>query len=216
MLLVVASELPSDVASVLNGTGRLWKHVTTADAACDIDAESWDGTVVVADDAATLQLMCTALRRELQTQPVIAALPADMLLQAGDHTAKLFDDFVLLPLRDGELDLRLRRALHDEQSSDEASYGVVALNLATYQASVAGRTLDMTYMEYELLKHFVTLPHRVHTREELLREVWGYEYYGGARTVDVHVRRLRAKLGEEHAQLIQTVRSVGYIFGRRT
>ena len=69
-------------------------------------------------------------------------------------------------------------------------------------------------MEYELLKFFVTHPGKVFTREQLLSRVWGYEYYGGARTVDVHVRRLRAKLGEEHANLIQTVRSVGYRFGQ--
>ena len=69
-------------------------------------------------------------------------------------------------------------------------------------------------MEYELLKFFVTHPGKVFTREQLLSRVWGYEYYGGARTVDVHVRRLRAKLGEENANLIQTVRSVGYRFGQ--
>ncbi len=75
------------------------------------------------------------------------------------------------------------------------------------------KPLDLTYMEYELLKFFATHSSKVFTREQLLSRVWGYEYYGGARTVDVHVRRLRAKLGEEHANLIQTVRSVGYRFG---
>ena len=87
------------------------------------------------------------------------------------------------------------------------------LNFETYQAMIGDRPLDLTYMEYELLKFFVTHPGKVFTREQLLSRVWGYEYYGGARTVDVHVRRLRAKLGEEHAGLIQTVRSVGYLFG---
>ena len=87
-------------------------------------------------------------------------------------------------------------------------------NFETYQAAIDGKPLDLTYMEYELLKFFVTHPGKVFTREQLLSRVWGYEYYGGARTVDVHVRRLRAKLGEEHANLIQTVRSVGYRFGQ--
>ena len=77
-----------------------------------------------------------------------------------------------------------------------------------------GSPLDLTYMEYELLKFLATNPGKVFTREILLSRVWGYEYYGGARTVDVHIRRLRAKLGEEHAALIQTVRSVGYRFGQ--
>ena len=90
------------------------------------------------------------------------------------------------------------------------------MNLETYQASIAGRVMDLTYMEYELLRFLATNPNRVFTRETLLSRVWGYEYYGGARTVDVHVRRLRAKLGEEHAHLIQTVRSVGYKFGTST
>ena len=87
------------------------------------------------------------------------------------------------------------------------------LNLETYQAAIDGRPLDLTYMEYELLKFLSSNPGRVFTRETLLSRVWGYEYYGGARTVDVHIRRLRAKLGEEYAGLIQTVRSVGYKFG---
>ena len=80
------------------------------------------------------------------------------------------------------------------------------LNLETYQAAIGGKPLDLTYMEYELLKFLASHPGKVFTRETLLSRVWGYEYYGGARTVDVHIRRLRAKLGEEHANLIQTVR----------
>ena len=89
------------------------------------------------------------------------------------------------------------------------------LNLETYQAvHRPASPLDLTYMEYELLKFLAQHPGKVFTREILLSRVWGYEYYGGARTVDVHIRRLRAKLGEEHAGLIQTVRSVGYRFGQ--
>src|SRR5213078_3580432 len=93
-------------------------------------------------------------------------------------------------------------------------YGELVLNLETYQAACAAKPLDLTYMEYELLKFLASHPGKVFTRETLLSRVWGYEYYGGARTVDVHIRRLRAKLGEEHANLIQTVRSVGYRFGQ--
>ena len=95
-----------------------------------------------------------------------------------------------------------------------SSTATSSLNLETYQAAISGRPLDLTYMEYELLKFLSSHPGKVFTRETLLSRVWGYEYYGGARTVDVHVRRLRAKLGEEHANLIQTVRSVGYRFGQ--
>ena len=76
--------------------------------------------------------------------------------------------------------------------------------------TAAGRSLDLTFKEFELLRFLATHPGRVCTRPALLREVWGYDFYGGTRTVDVHVRRLRAKLGAEHEHLIETVRSVGY------
>ena len=89
-------------------------------------------------------------------------------------------------------------------------YGGLALNLETYQALIEGRPLDLTFMEYELLKLLMGFPGRVYTREEILALVWGYDYFGGMRTVDVHVRRVRAKLGQDHAWLIETVRGVGY------
>jgi len=88
--------------------------------------------------------------------------------------------------------------------------GPLAMNTETYQVSVSGALLDLTYKEFELLRYLVQHPGRVFTRTDLLQEVWGYNFYGGTRTVDVHVRRLRAKLGVEHEGLIQTVRGVGY------
>jgi DNA-binding response OmpR family regulator len=87
------------------------------------------------------------------------------------------------------------------------------LNPLTYQATLGAAPIDLTFMEYELLRFLVENPVRVWSREQLLSKVWGYEYYGGARTVDVHIRRLRSKLGEERASWITTVRSVGYRFG---
>ena len=116
-----------------------------------------------------------------------------------------------------ELDARLKHLFWRTGGGTRpelVEYASLVLNLETYQAAVAGRPLDLTYMEYELLKFLASHPGKVFTREALLSRVWGYEYYGGARTVDVHIRRLRAKLGEEHANLIQTVRSVGYRFGQ--
>ena len=154
-----------------------------------------------------------------------ATLPLEPLLllvsgaQLGDLELRddLFDDFCLAPFhprssRPGckHLFWRTGRGTRPEL----VEYGDLVLNLETYQAAIAGQPLDLTYMEYELLKFLASHPGKVFTRETLLSRVWGYEYYGGARTVDVHVRRLRAKLGEEHANLIQTVRSVGYRFGQ--
>ena len=94
----------------------------------------------------------------------------------------------------------------------EIRAGDVVIDEATYSARVRGRLLDLTYKEFELLKYLAQHPGRVFTRAQLLQEVWGYDYYGGTRTVDVHVRRLRAKLGPEHEVLIGTVRNVGYRF----
>ena len=96
----------------------------------------------------------------------------------------------------------------------EKGIGGLEIDFSTYQVTIDGTPVDFTYMEYELLRFLAGHPAKVFTRETLLSRVWGYEYYGGARTVDVHIRRLRAKLGEEHAHLIQTVRSVGYRFGQ--
>jgi len=102
--------------------------------------------------------------------------------------------------------------VHGVEADEIVRVGSLELNLATYQVTIDGAPVDFTYMEYELLKFLVTHPGRVFTREALLSRVWGYDYFGGARTVDVHVRRVRAKLGQEHAGRIKTVRSVGYRF----
>jgi DNA-binding response OmpR family regulator len=90
--------------------------------------------------------------------------------------------------------------------------GELNIDPDTYAAKLKGRPLDLTYKEFELLKFLSQHPGRVFTRDQLLREVWGYDYYGGTRTVDVHVRRLRAKLGSEYESMIGTVRQVGYKF----
>ncbi len=160
--------------------------------------------------------LCRQLRaRDRAVGPIILLLDH---YQLDDLTFRedLFDDFVVGPFDVSELATRLRHRLRragNESVAPRVEHGGLSMNLETYQASIVGRVMDLTYMEYELLRFLATNPNRVFTRETLLSRVWGYEYYGGARTVDVHVRRLRAKLGEEHAHLIQTVRSVGYKFG---
>ncbi len=122
-------------------------------------------------------------------------------------------DFVLDPIEALELKLRIHRLAGAREETQSIRFKSLELNLATYQATIEGRPMDLTYMEYELLRYFVEHQGRVWSREQLLQKVWGYDYFGGARTVDVHVRRLRAKLGEERASWITTVRSVGYRFG---
>ncbi|MDH3259859.1 MAG: response regulator transcription factor [Acidimicrobiia bacterium] len=122
-------------------------------------------------------------------------------------------DFVIGPPDPIELRTRLARLVRGEPTGEVIGFKDLELNTATYQATVIGRPVDLTYMEYELLRFFIGNQGRVWSREQLLSKVWGYDYFGGARTVDVHVRRLRSKLGEERASWITTVRSVGYRFG---
>jgi DNA-binding response OmpR family regulator len=130
-----------------------------------------------------------------------------------------YDDMLLVTCGPAELDARVRFAVErlraGEPGEAEAHVirsGEVTIDEASYTARLGGRVLDLTFKEFELLKHLAQHPGRVFTREQLLQEVWGYDYFGGTRTVDVHVRRLRAKLGADHEQLIGTVRNVGYRF----
>jgi len=130
-----------------------------------------------------------------------------------------FDDILLNTAGPAEVEARLRLAVarlvaarDDDPEAHVIRSGEVTVDDVTYTAKLGGRPLDLTFKEFELLKYLAQHPGRVFTREQLLQEVWGYDYYGGTRTVDVHVRRLRAKLGPEHEQLIGTVRNVGYRF----
>jgi len=216
---VVPGPASPELARTLDLAGYTWKAVDGSAEASDVEPEGgWAGLVVdatVAPDEAWAFLR-TVRKQHAQPTPTIILVGGGQL---GDllHRDDLYDDFCLAPFHPSELEARLRHLLTTEvevQSADLVEYGDLVLNLETYQASIVGRPLDMTYMEYELLKFLAQNPGKVFTREILLSRVWGYEYYGGARTVDVHVRRLRAKLGEEHANLIQTVRSVGYRFGQ--
>ena len=118
-------------------------------------------------------------------------------------------DFILTSASLSEVEARLRLALDSKQVTVVQNNTGLAIDDVSYTAKINGRTLDLTFKEFELLKHLNDNPGRVFSREQLLSEVWGYDYFGGTRTVDVHVRRLRAKLGEAES-IIGTVRNVGY------
>ena len=218
-VLVYPDPPPPLLAQTLDLSGVRWKSVGNAAIAMQYEPpDGWTGAVVCGDDDPEGAFaMCRALRKR------DGALAPVLLLVTGAQLAELelredlFDDFCLSPFHPRELEARLRHLYWRTGRGTRpeiVEYGDLVLNLETYQAAMGSRPLDLTYMEYELLRFFTTHPGKVFTREQLLSRVWGYEYYGGARTVDVHVRRLRAKLGEEHAGLIQTVRSVGYRFGQ--
>ncbi|MGH9047906.1 MAG: winged helix-turn-helix domain-containing protein [Acidimicrobiales bacterium] len=219
-ILCYPDPLPAEWARPLREAGYDLACVSGAGAAVTLERsgnDTWTGAVICAtDDMADAITLCRHLRR--REEPVVPLL----LIVARHEVAELklrndlFDDFCVAPLHPGELAARVEHLFwRTGQPVDQevVEHGPLVLNLETYQAAIAGRALDLTYMEYQLLRFLATHPGKVFTRETLLNQVWGYEYYGGARTVDVHVRRLRAKLGEEHAHLIETVRSVGYRLG---
>ena len=218
MLVVVPDPASPDLARTLDLAGYAWKAVSVAEGDVDEPAGGWAGAIVdISADADAGWAFLRAIGKGGDRIIPVMLLVGGGQLADLEHRDELFDDFCLTPFHPAELEARLRHLLAtdiDLHRVELVEYGELTLNLETYQAAIAGRPLDMTYMEYELLKFLAQNPGKVFTREMLLSRVWGYEYYGGARTVDVHVRRLRAKLGEEHANLIQTVRSVGYRFGQ--
>jgi two-component system, OmpR family, alkaline phosphatase synthesis response regulator PhoP len=218
-LLLFPDPAPPELARALDLGGYPWKAAATPEAAARLEPDDgWAGAIVCADaDPEAGYALCRAVRkRDVPLEPLLLLVSG---AQLGDLELRddLFDDFCLTPFHPAELEARLKHLFWRTGRGTRPElieYGALMLNLETYQAAIDGRPLDLTYMEYELLKFLAAHPGRVFTRETLLSRVWGYEYYGGARTVDVHIRRLRAKLGEEHANLISTVRSVGYRFGQ--
>ena len=185
-----------------------------ADAGRKEPQAGWVAAVVELGNDPSLGVTIASKLREEYGVPVLIVV--DRTLTADLNDTDGYDDFILTPVDQLELKVRLARlGVQDPVETDDPvlRFRDLELNTATYQATVAGAPTDLTYMEYELLRFLVEHPSRVWSREQILSKVWGYDYFGGSRTVDVHVRRLRAKLGEERASWIVTVRSVGYRFG---
>lgn len=170
-------------------------------------------------DILVVELGDGALRQLREVSRIEDSFGIPVLLVATPEQLALIDnsgasaEFIVCPVDPVEFRIRVRRLARDEPGEELLVFKDLELNPLNYQATLAGSPMDLTYMEYELLRFLVENPVRVWSREQLLSKVWGYEYYGGARTVDVHVRRLRSKLGEERASWITTVRSVGYRWG---
>jgi len=175
------------------------------------NSEDWDMAVVEVTEEAAASLRAARSLVEDLGVPVLVVIDRNQAGLLAD--ARFVADFMIGRPDPIELRVRLARLTKEETAGEIVRFKDLELNTATYQAAVTGRPVDLTYMEYELLRFFIENPGRVWSREQLLSKVWGYDYFGGARTVDVHVRRLRSKLGEERASWITTVRSVGYRFG---
>jgi DNA-binding response OmpR family regulator len=218
-LLLLTSSLQSSI-EVLPSLSLLPHQVRVlpAEASALLDAPACD--VVLVDGRQDLA-RARALSRIIRTTGI--DVPLLLVLTEGGlpvvNTDWGMDDVVLATIGPAELDARLRLAsgrlaavAEVDPDAHVIRSGNVEVDDVTYTAKLGKRTLDLTFKEFELLKHLAQHPGRVFTRQQLLAEVWGYDYFGGTRTVDVHVRRLRAKLGPENETLIGTVRNVGYRF----
>jgi DNA-binding response OmpR family regulator len=218
ILLLTNALRPS--AEILPALGLLLHdvRVAPAEAAALLDAPVCDAVLV---DARRDLGHARGLTRLIRTTGVDVPLMA-VVTEGGLAAVTAdwgVDDVLLDTAGPAEVEARLRLAqgrLAAAQSGDdvpdEIRSGDLVVDEVTYTARISGRALDLTYKEFELLKFIAQHPGRVFTRAQLLQEVWGYDYFGGTRTVDVHVRRLRAKLGADHEALIGTVRNVGYRF----
>jgi len=184
-------------------------------AAADTQAltESARVDLVVLDgraDLAGARMMSRLFQSSGSTVPLLLVLTESGL--AAVATDWGLSDVVLDTAGPAEFEARIRMLVTAAANDGLISAGGIVIDDAAYSVMLDGVPLDLTYTEFELLKYLVQHPGRVFSREHLLADVWGYDYYGGTRTVDVHVRRLRAKLGTEHESLIGTVRNVGYRF----
>jgi DNA-binding response OmpR family regulator len=219
LLLLTSTTQPS--AEVLPALALLPHHVRILPAEGSALLDAPDVDVVLVDgrrDLAHARDLCRLIRTTGSDCPVLLVVTeGGLAVVAADWG---MDDVVLAGAGPAELEARLRLAagrLAAQRDADDPEAhlirsGDVTVDEATYTAKLGGRPLDLTVKEFELLKHLAQHPGRVFTRDQLLQEVWGYDYFGGTRTVDVHVRRLRAKLGPENETLIGTVRNVGYRF----
>lgn len=162
------------------------------------------------DDLAAACNACLLLGAGNQGWPVLLVVPASGMSVIGKDWQ--INDFVVADAAPAEFEARIRLQVAAGPAGRQLVAGPVTIDEAAWVATAGGHPLDLTYTEFELLKYLVAHPGRVLTREQLLSEVWGYDYFGGTRTVDVHIRRLRAKLGPEHDYCIGTVRNVGYRF----
>ncbi|WP_335935345.1 winged helix-turn-helix transcriptional regulator [Streptomyces sp. PTD5-9] len=216
LLLLTNALQPS--TEVLPALGLLLHSVRVAPAEGSALVDTPGADVILVDgrrDLPQVRSLCQLLRSTGPGCPLVLVVTEGGLAAVTADWG--IDDVLLDTAGPAEVEARLRLAtgrqqLTSDDSPMEIRNGDLSVDEATYSARLKGRVLDLTFKEFELLKYLAQHPGRVFTRAQLLQEVWGYDYFGGTRTVDVHVRRLRAKLGPEHESLIGTVRNVGYRF----
>ena len=203
--------------SVLPSLALLAHNVRSAPTEVSSLLEAGTADVAIVDartDLAAARGLCRLLGTTGTSVPVVAVVNEGGLVAVNIDWG--LDEILLPSTGPAEIDARLRLlvgrrgGMASQESAGKVSLGELVIDEGTYTARLRGRPLDLTYKEFELLKYLAQHAGRVFTRAQLLQEVWGYDFFGGTRTVDVHVRRLRAKLGPEYESLIGTVRNVGY------
>jgi DNA-binding response OmpR family regulator len=219
-LLLLTSALQAST-EVLPGLALLGHQVKILPAEGSALLEAPDAHLLLVDgrqELAQARDLCRLIRTTGSDAPVLLVVTEGGLAVVAHDWG--MDDVVLHTCGPAELEARIKLALGrlaaqrdaDDPEAHLIRSGEVVVDDATYTAKIGSRALDLTFKEFELLKFLAQHPGRVFSRQQLLQEVWGYDYFGGTRTVDVHVRRLRAKLGPENETLIGTVRNVGYRF----
>ncbi|MBP7734800.1 MAG: response regulator transcription factor [Spirochaetes bacterium] len=157
----------------------------------------------------SIQFLLSKIRKKIQDKPVLLILKDKSIAEL--HMDWFFDDFILFPFKKEELYARINRILWQKGIDDDTvAIGRLIINFKEYSVYMENEKLDLTYKEFELLRLLVSNKGEVFSRKDLLSKIWGVEYIGGTRTVDVHIRRLRGKLGDEFNSIIETVRNVGY------
>jgi DNA-binding response OmpR family regulator len=217
--LLVLTPSQDGAAEVLPALGLLSHRTRVLPPEPSALLDALDADVVIVDgrhDLAEARNNCKLLHVTGVSVPLLLVLrDGGMSIVNADWGAH---DVVLADASPPEVEARIRLVIGRANTEDplekaaEFTSGELTVDVGGYTARLKGVPLDLTYKEFELLKYLMQHPGRVYTRDQLLQEVWGFDYYGGTRTVDVHVRRLRAKLGAEHEHLIGTVRNVGYRF----
>jgi len=214
LLLLTADPKPDSVLPSLTLLPHAVRSVPT-EVASLLEAASADVAIVDArHDLAAARGLCRLLGTTGASVPVVAVVNEGGLVAVSVDWG--IDEILLPGTGPAEIDARLRLlvgrrgGLVNAESAGKVTLGELVIDEGTYTARLRGRPLDLAYKEFELLKYLAQHAGRVFTRAQLLQEVWGYDFFGGTRTVDVHVRRLRAKLGPEYEALIGTVRNVGY------
>jgi len=219
LLLLTSALQPS--AEVLPALALLPHQVKVLPAEGSALLDAPDSDVVLVDgrqDLAHARGLCRLIRTTGSDVPLLLIVTEGGLSVVATDWG--MDDVLLCTAGPAEVEARLRLAIGrlaasrdpDDSEAHLIRSGEVVVDDSTYTAKLGGRPLDLTFKEFELLKFLAQHPGRVFTRQQLVQEVWGYDYFGGTRTVDVHVRRLRAKLGTGNEILIGTVRNVGYRF----